>query len=157
MAADMPGTPFATCIYAVLDPAEGECVFARAGHLPPVITAPGEDTMVIDLPVGLPLGLGSASFEAATVKLSAGATIALYTDGLVESRSRSFDCGVGALCAALERSAGPLGEVCETITRELQLDSEDDVTLVLARVPAARSGTSSFPGGSPATPGRDGR
>ncbi len=95
--------------------------------------------MVIDLPVGLPLGLGSASFEAATVKLSAGATIALYTDGLVESRSRS------------------LGEVCETITRELQLDSEDDVTLVLARVPAARSGTSSFPGGSPATPGRDGR
>ena len=109
MAADMPGTPFATCIYAVLDPAEGECVFARAGHLPPVITAPGEDTMVIDLPVGLPLGLGSASFEAATVKLSAGATIALYTDGLVESRSRSFDCGVGALCAALERSAGPAG------------------------------------------------
>ncbi len=142
MAADMPGPPFATCIYAVLDPADGGCVLTRAGHLPPVIAVPGAATMIVDLPAGLPLGLGSASFEAATVKLAPGATIALYTDGLVESRSRSFDRGVGALCAALERSAGPLGEICEAITRDLRHDGEDDVTLVLARVPGQRAARS---------------
>ncbi len=147
MAADMAGTPFATCIYAILDPADGACVVARAGHLPPVVAAPCGTPKVLDLPVGLPLGLGSASFEASHLTIPPGATIALYTDGLVESRTQSFDHGVSALCAALARSAGPLSEICDAITRELCEDGEDDVTLVLARAQdrqrAARSGMSS--------------
>ena len=141
MAADMAGAPFATCIYAIIDPADGACLVARAGHLPPVVAGRDGRTRVLDLPVGLPLGLGSASFEATTLTIPPGATIALYTDGLVESRTRPFDHGVSALCAALARSAGPLSQTCDAITRELYQDGEDDVTLVLARVPGPPEGS----------------
>ena len=35
-------------------------VIAQAGHLPPVLVLPGGATAVLDLPAGLPLGLGAA-------------------------------------------------------------------------------------------------
>jgi serine phosphatase RsbU (regulator of sigma subunit) len=85
IAGGMATTPFATCIGMVIDPAGSSCVAARAGHLPPVLVLPGGETRVLDLPPGLPLGVGAGSFTATQVSLPPGATIALYTDGLVES------------------------------------------------------------------------
>ena len=95
--------PFATCIYAVIDPSAGSCVVAQAGHLPPVLVLPGGDTRVLDLPPGLPLGLGAEAFEATPVSLPPGATLALYTDGLVESRHQAAGRRAGR--AARARSA----------------------------------------------------
>ena len=57
-----------------------------AGHLPPVLATPDGTTKVIDIPAGLPLGLGAETFGAVEVPLPPGAVLALYTDGLVESR-----------------------------------------------------------------------
>jgi serine phosphatase RsbU (regulator of sigma subunit) len=37
MAAGMPAAPFATCIYAVIDPEQNSCVLAKAGHPPPLL------------------------------------------------------------------------------------------------------------------------
>jgi serine phosphatase RsbU (regulator of sigma subunit) len=59
MAAGMPAAPFATCIYAVIDPEHISCVIAKAGHPPPLLARPGQDPQVLDLPPGLPLGLGT--------------------------------------------------------------------------------------------------
>ena len=132
--------PFATCIYTVVDPAAGVTVTARAGHLPPVLVLPGGDTRVLDLPAGLPLGLAAEAFETTRAPLPPGATLALYTDGLVESRSLPMDEGMAALRAALGIAladpATSLDEACATITRKLE-HHEDDVTLVLARVRGA--------------------
>jgi hypothetical protein len=136
MAAGM-AEPFATCIYTVVDPSAGAIVATRAGHLPPVLVLPGGATRVLDLPAGLPLGLAAEEFESTEAPLPPGATLALYTDGLVESRSLPVDEGMAALCAALGTAladpAAPLDEACATITRKLE-HHEDDVTLVLARV-----------------------
>jgi len=130
--------PFATCIYAVIDPAASSCLIAQAGHLPPVLGLPGGATKVLDLPPGLPLGLAAESFEATPVSLPPGATLALYTDGLVESRTRPLDDGLAALCevlgAALAAPRAVLGDASEMVTAALRQHGEDDITLILARI-----------------------
>jgi serine phosphatase RsbU (regulator of sigma subunit) len=138
IAGGMATTPFATCIGMVIDPAGSSCVAARAGHLPPVLVLPGGETRVLDLPPGLPLGVGAGSFTATQVSLPPGATIALYTDGLVESRTRSIDDGLtalrSALRSALAQPGATLGDACQAVTQALQQQGEDDITLVLARI-----------------------
>jgi hypothetical protein len=138
MAADMPAALFATCIYTVINPADSSCVAAQAGHLPPMLISPGGETELLKLPPGLPLGLGDDCFEATEISLPPGATVALYTDGLVESRTRPLDDGLAALRhelgATLAQPGTPLGGACETVTQALRHHGEDDITLVLARI-----------------------
>jgi serine phosphatase RsbU (regulator of sigma subunit) len=135
--------PFATCIYAVIDPGSSSCLIAQAGHLPPALVLPGGGTRMLDLPPGLPLGLEAESFEVTTVSLPPGATLALYTDGLVESRSRPLDDGLATLRdllgaelgAALDgRAQASLSDAGDTVTRALRPHGEDDITLLLARI-----------------------
>jgi len=142
LAAGLPGAPFATCVYAVLDPAGSCCLIAEAGHLPPLLTRGDGRTDVLDLPPGLPLGLGGEAFQPTQLSLPPGATLALYTDGLVESRSRPLDDGMAALAGALSGALAParpaaLDTACAAVTRQLMQHGEDDITLVLARVSAA--------------------
>jgi serine phosphatase RsbU (regulator of sigma subunit) len=130
--------PFATCIYAVIDPSGSTGEIARAGHLPPVLALPGGATEVLDLPTGLPLGLGTGSFQASRFTLAPGATLALYTDGLVENRTRPIDGGLAALRHALSsvlaQPGGALDDACQKVTEMLREQGEDDITLMLARV-----------------------
>jgi GAF domain-containing protein len=138
MVEGMAVAQFATCIATVIDPAGSSCVAAQAGHLPPVLVLPGGATRVVDLPPGLPLGLGAESFAASQISLPPGATLALYTDGLVESRTRPIDDGLTALQHALSsvlaRPGGSLGGACEMVIQMLREHGEDDITLVLARI-----------------------
>jgi GAF domain-containing protein len=138
MVEGMAVAQFATCIATVIDPAGSSCVAAQAGHLPPVLVLPGGATRVVDLPPGLPLGLGAESFAASHISLPPGATLALYTDGLVESRTRPIDDGLTALQHALSsvlaRPGGSLGGACEMVIQMLREHGEDDITLVLARI-----------------------
>ena len=129
--------PFATCVYAVIDPSGGVSGIAQAGHLPPVLVLPDGATEVLDLPPGLPLGLGAGSFQVTRFNLIPGATLALYTDGLVESRTRPIDDGLallrGALSSALAEPGSTLDGACQTVTQLLYEHGEDDITLMLAR------------------------
>jgi PAS domain S-box-containing protein len=135
MAATLKEPAFATCVCAIFDPATRSCVIARAGHLPPVLALPDHTSRVVDVPPGLPLGLGPTTFHAVRLTLPPRSTLALYTDGLVESRRRPFDEGILALRAALAASSGPLQASCDAITRSLCRYAEDDTTLILARIP----------------------
>ena len=138
MAATVADGTFATCVCAIVDPGRGTCMIARAGHLPPILALPDGSTEVIDLPPGLPLGLSEATFHTVQTAFPSGAVLALYTDGLVESRKRPFDEGIVVLRAALAAAGGPLPGTCESITGALGQRGEDDTTLVLVRAhPAA--------------------
>jgi hypothetical protein len=139
MAAGMAVAPFAaTCVYAVIDPHGGSCSIAQAGHQPPVLVHPGGGTEVLDLPPGLPLGIGEGSFEATPVCLPEGTVLALYTDGLVESRIQPLDVGMAALrealSSALAEPCASLDDACQAVTQMMREHSEDDMTLVLARI-----------------------
>jgi len=129
------GLALATCLYAVIDPAGGSCTLAAAGHLPPVLARADGMTRSLHLPSGQSLGLGPGSYGQARIKLAPGATLALYTDGLVETRTRSFDQGISVLCGELARAGESLDTTCDDLIRLLASRSRDDVTLILARIP----------------------
>jgi serine phosphatase RsbU (regulator of sigma subunit) len=124
---------FAACACATLDPPTGSGRVARAGHPPPVLARP-ESGSVIEVPAGLPLGLSEANYEAAQFALPADATLGLFTDGLMECRSRAYDEGAGELQQALTGAAGPLQETCDATVAALGQRGDDDSTLVLARL-----------------------
>jgi len=130
----------ATCAYAVIDPRSQSCTLAGAGHLPPVLALPDGTTRVADLPAGQSLGLGPASYGEAHIKLPAGAILALYTDGLVETRTRSFEDGIRALRSVLRREHGTLEAICDALIDSLAGRYEDDITVVLARIPRSGQG-----------------
>ncbi|MFG3026727.1 SpoIIE family protein phosphatase [Streptomyces sp. NPDC048254] len=124
----------ATCVYAVHDPRLRQCRIANAGHLPPVRVRPGRPPELLDLPTGVPLGVGGIPFATTTVDFEPGDELVFYTDGLVETRSDSLDERLDALLALLDDPARPLEEVCDLLLRELHHpDNHDDVALLIAR------------------------
>jgi PAS domain S-box-containing protein len=125
----------ATCVYAVYDPVTRRCTFANAGHLPPVLVAPGEEATLLDVPPGMPLGVGGEPFEEVEVELPEGALLALYTDGLVESRDHPLDEGLQAFRRALTDQDRPLEDVCDRVLTSLNTGhGEDDIALLMARI-----------------------
>ncbi|MFD3994035.1 SpoIIE family protein phosphatase [Streptomyces sp. NPDC058583] len=125
----------ATCVYAVYDPVTRRCTFANAGHLPPVLVEPGEEALLLDVPPGMPLGVGGEPFEEVEVELPEGALLALYTDGLVESRDHPLDEGLSAFRRALTDPARPLEDVCDRVLTSLETGhGEDDIALLMARI-----------------------
>ncbi|MEV5724671.1 MULTISPECIES: SpoIIE family protein phosphatase [Streptomyces] len=133
--ADLSEVYLATCVYAVYDSVTRRCTFANAGHLPPVLVEPGEPALMLDVPPGLPLGVGGEPFEEVEVELPEGALLALYTDGLVESRDHPLDEGLQAFVGALTDPASPLEDVCDDVLNTLDTHhGEDDIALLMARV-----------------------
>ncbi|MEU9151805.1 SpoIIE family protein phosphatase [Streptomyces sp. NPDC048417] len=124
----------ATCVYAVHDPRLRQCRIANAGHLPPARLRPGRPPELLDLPTGVPLGVGGIPFATTTVDFEPGDELVFYTDGLVETRRHSLDERLDALLALLDDPARPLEEVCDLLLRELHHpDNHDDVALLIAR------------------------
>ncbi|GGS79281.1 SpoIIE family protein phosphatase [Streptomyces cinerochromogenes] len=133
--ADLSEVYLATCVYAVYDSVTRRCTFANAGHLPPVLVEPGEAALMLDVPPGMPLGVGGEPFEEVEVELPEGALLALYTDGLVESRDHPLDEGLQAFIGALTDPSRPLEDVCDHVLNTLDTHhGEDDIALLMARV-----------------------
>ncbi|MCE4942925.1 MULTISPECIES: SpoIIE family protein phosphatase [Streptomyces] len=133
--ADLSEVYLATCVYAVYDPITRVCTFANAGHLPPVLVEEGEEALLLDVPPGMPLGVGGEPFEEIEVEVPDGALLALYTDGLVESRHHPLDEGLQAFRRALSDADRPLEDVCDHVLSALDTShGEDDIALLMARV-----------------------
>ncbi|MFD9543255.1 SpoIIE family protein phosphatase [Streptomyces sp. NPDC060022] len=133
--ADLSEVYLATCVYAVYDSVTRRCTFANAGHLPPVVVEPGEPALLLDVPPGMPLGVGGEPFEEVEVELKEGALLALYTDGLVESRDHPLDEGLQAFREALTEPSQPLEDVCDHVLATLDTrHGEDDIALLMARI-----------------------
>ncbi|MCF6522005.1 SpoIIE family protein phosphatase [Streptomyces sp. JJ36] len=132
----------ATCLYAVYDPVAHRIVVANAGHPPPVMLHRGGRAEVLRIPAGAPIGVGGVDFEAVELDAPAGATLLLYTDGLVESRQRDVWTGIEFLkeklteTARLTRpgTAPPLEPLCDEVLDILGPgDRDDDIALLAAR------------------------
>ncbi|MEU2772695.1 SpoIIE family protein phosphatase [Streptomyces sp. NPDC007162] len=147
--ADLSEVYLATCVYAVYDSVTRRCTFANAGHLPPVLVEPGETALMLDVPPGMPLGVGGEPFEEVEVDLPEGSLLALYTDGLVESRDHPLDEGLQAFVGALTDPSQPLEDVCDHVLNTLDTHhGEDDIALLMARVqglPAEQVGDWTLP------------
>ncbi|WP_262009107.1 SpoIIE family protein phosphatase [Streptomyces sp. FIT100] len=130
-----PAVVGATCLYAVYDPVTRMCTMARAGHPPPAIVDPQGRVTFPDLPTGAPLGIGlGVPFEAVELELAEGTLLALYTDGLIETRDHDIDVGMHRLGTALAQPDRSLEDLCARATEPFQGQTAcDDVTLLLVR------------------------
>ncbi|MDI2130107.1 SpoIIE family protein phosphatase/ATP-binding protein [Yinghuangia seranimata] len=124
----------ATCLYAIYDPTSRRCVMARAGHPLPALVHPDGTVDFPDVPAGPPLGLGAMPFETIELELEVGTQIVLYTDGLVEDRTRDIDVGMELLRNALAHVGRSPEESCQAVLKELlPARPADDVALLIAR------------------------
>ena len=128
------GVTGATCLYAIYDPTNRLCTFATAGHPPPALVAPGGEVLFPDLPTGPPLGASGMPYEATRVELVEGTQIVLYTDGLIEERTRDFDVGMELLRAVLSQRDREPEENCRAVLDALLPEhQQDDVALLIAK------------------------
>jgi serine phosphatase RsbU (regulator of sigma subunit) len=120
-----------TAMFGLLDPEGRTLTIASAGHLPPLLIS-SEGADYLPLEPGPPLGAGVADFPELKVDLPQGATLLLFTDGLVESRSRSVDEGLAILRDTAAGSADP-ETVCNRALAALGGQGQlDDDTAMLA-------------------------
>ncbi|MEU9954396.1 SpoIIE family protein phosphatase [Streptomyces sp. NPDC050982] len=129
----------ATCLYAIYDPISHRLLMANAGHPPAVLLHPDGHGEVLRVPPAAPIGVGGVDFESVEMHAPTGATLLLYTDGLVESRETDVGTGVEALRSSLRaaaggRSAPSLELLCDHILGVMVPGSrDDDIALLTAR------------------------
>lgn len=114
--------------------------WSNAGHPPPMVINPDRTVVpLVGLQADLLLGIDPTSERVeAEVTLDRGATVLLYTDGLVERRDQSIDDGLARLREVLLELADDdlgLDELCDQVlSRMLPDDPEDDIALVAVRL-----------------------
>jgi hypothetical protein len=120
---------FVTCFLAVHS--GEELVYANAGHLPALLLRADGTIEQLGEAAARPLGVGSA-FPECTTAFPRGDGLLLYTDGLVESRSRDLTQGMEWLLAAVAELPRPLGPAdCDALVATLTGgDHDDDIALV---------------------------
>ena len=131
----------ATALVAHLEPEGTGRMLLRwssAGHPPPVVVEADGTVRLLDVTeADLLLGVQPGFLrEDRTALLERGATVLLYTDGLVERRDRDIDAGTEELLAVLrECGALPLESLCDEVLRRMFLpDAEDDVAVLAVRL-----------------------
>ncbi|MGW1886953.1 SpoIIE family protein phosphatase [Streptomyces sp. NPDC001970] len=135
-----PAVVGATCLYAVYDPVTRKCTMAGAGHPPPAIIDPQGQVTFPDVPTGAPLGFGlGVPFEAMELELPEGSLLALYTDGLIETRDHDIEEGMHRLGTVLAQPGRSLEDLCTRAMEPFQGQAAcDDVTLLLVRTRSLR-------------------
>ncbi|WP_433177608.1 SpoIIE family protein phosphatase [Actinoallomurus sp. CA-150999] len=125
----------ATCLYAIYDPVAGVCAIGRAGHPGPAVVYPDGAVTCPDVPASPPLGLGGHPFETVELRLPEGSRLVLYTDGLVEDRTRDLDSRLDELRRTLERTDGHTPEeTCQAVIDAIvPAHPADDIALLVAR------------------------
>lgn len=152
-AADLP-QQLITCCYLVIDPGPDDgsqlpVTVCSAGHLPVLLATPGADGVTVTrtaAPVSVPLGVGQIPHQQASFMAPAGSVLALYTDGLVETRSSDLDLQIDKVGAELQAACADnldLDKIADRVIARLlgetgnQAGFTDDVTLLLVRLPDA--------------------
>lgn len=87
---------FATALVLYVDPVDGRMTACSAGHPPPLLVGGGE-AAYLSIEPGPPLGAPAGPRRETDLELLEGATLVMYTDGLVEDRSRPLDEGLADL------------------------------------------------------------
>ena len=133
-----------TLVHAYLSPAGGgawHLSWSNAGHPPPLLLErPGgrPERLAVHDPLLWP-GLTGRPRTSQQRLLPAGATLLLYTDGLVERRDGDIDDAIDRTAAALAAApvSRPLPALLEQLAAEIaDPGAADNMVLLVARIPA---------------------
>jgi serine phosphatase RsbU (regulator of sigma subunit) len=132
---------FVTMVYAVLDPATGELACANAGHPPFRLVRPDGGVQALPGP-GLALGIDAGqAYEEERISLPPGASVVLFTDGVIETRRDGDLYGEGRLDAFLAAAvSAELGaqELADALVADCRAfgggELDDDCAVVCLRL-----------------------
>ncbi|MFI1717090.1 SpoIIE family protein phosphatase [Streptomyces litmocidini] len=135
---DVAEVSLATMVFARMTQRDGRCELSwtNAGHPPPLLVTHEGVARYLTEGHGVLLGIASDQDRPdATTEIPPGATLLLYTDGLVESPARGLDDGLTGLS---RHAASLIHRPLESFTDELLArarppDNDDDVALLVIR------------------------
>jgi PAS domain S-box-containing protein len=147
----------ATVLYLVLDRETGEVSFASAGHPPPLVLA-ADGARFLEGGRSVPVGAAEPGiFREATAVLPPGASLLLYTDGLVERRDTPLEQRLDELAEAARSGEENLEALCDSVLAGVlgeQVPSDDVALLAVRPRPVAtRSLRLSLPAEPESLPG----
>lgn len=126
-------------LYALVHPTDRIVTVVRAGHVPPVLTAPDRAPCFLDGIGGPPLGVRRGEvWRESTTQLPPDSTLMLYTDGLVREDG-SLSAGMSRLLAAVgdvDPDTTP-EDVAELLTALVPERPPDDTVLLVGRLASA--------------------
>jgi len=127
----LPGE-LATICLLLLEPTSGRVRLASAGHLPPLVVHPDRaEFLQHRAPL---LGVGADRPADLEFGLAPGATLLLYTDGLIERRAADIDDGLRRLATCAGRVDADLERYCDRLLSELAApEIRDDIAVVALR------------------------
>ena len=141
---ELEDSQMATLIYVIMDPAEGVVRWVNAGHLPPLLVAEDGPPQFLEGGRSVPLGvLPFPSFEENSVEVSAGATMVLYTDGLVERVGIHIDEGLAELAEAVRQAPTTPDLLCDHLLLRSSPMLERPTTSLCSPCRTGRSRTTS--------------
>ncbi|MFE7755915.1 PP2C family protein-serine/threonine phosphatase [Streptomyces sp. NPDC057418] len=138
-ARSVEGAESTTALQAVIDRGSRTVTYSSAGHPPPVLFHADGTFEFLDRATDPPLGARVEHLPRvqAEVTYSAGATLVLYTDGLVERRGEDIDTGLERLVDCLGRHAAAAPDsLADALLAELipPGGNTDDTALVVLRL-----------------------
>ena len=134
--ADRERSPMATMVYATLNLETWQLEFARAGHPYPLLIGSDGSSSYLTRVNGPPLGAGiRGAYESSRIRLEPGATLLLYTDGLIERRGERLSQGEAALAEAAASAPDNPELACGAIIAKLTEGDEiaDDVAMLVVQ------------------------
>jgi PAS domain S-box-containing protein len=138
-ARSVDGAESTTAATAFVDWEDHTLTYSSAGHLPPALLHPDGTVSFLDGATDPPLGASPehATRPEAISPFEEGATLVLYTDGLIERRTEDIDTGLARLTGTLSRHrhAGP-EDLADALLTELlpPTGNADDTALVVIRL-----------------------
>ena len=141
-ASRIPGAECTTVFCAIIDVAAETVTYSCAGHPPPILVTAAGDRHLLDGARSLPLGMLPDGWQRsqATAALPPGATLMLYTDGLVERRGQPLDKGIdAAVVTVAERAQDHPDQVADHVMSAMSPAAgyDDDVAVLIYRHPPA--------------------
>ncbi|MFE9912718.1 PP2C family protein-serine/threonine phosphatase [Streptomyces clavifer] len=133
------GAESTTVVKTFIDWTTHTITYSSAGHPPPALLRPDGTVIFLDRATDPPLGARPEHVPRpeATTPFAEGATLALYTDGLIERRHEDIDVGLARLGRALVRHGRAHPEaLADALLGDLlpPTGSADDTALVIIRL-----------------------
>jgi len=136
---DVTGGMFITLFYGVLDPASGQLTYSNAGQTPPYLL---DRQMLTSLDrTGMALGVSEeVRWEKKSLVIAPGASLVLYTDGVMDAQNRSGEMFGGERIRAflLQNQDQPARQMRDALLNEIfefnsTVSRVDDITLVVIK------------------------
>lgn len=131
------GEGFASAVHVALELDSGRFSFGSAGHPPAVKFSAGSGRwQILDAGNGPLLGIQSdATFPRSNDQLSLGDALLLYTDGVVETRTRDLSVGIDRMLGEAERlmAVGFAGGASRICAAPLAGETDDRAVVLIWR------------------------